>query len=122
MKNFSKYERKICMGVYNGVPKVSQICKCPDQKWNNRRDLYQKLMKTNLSWVGASLYQKLIQVINNNSSTQLICIGVYRGQPWWKTLQDLLRSLKILEDLQRSWKTRIFQGSSKDLAQILEDP
>ena len=42
--------------------------------------------------------------------------------PWWKTLQDLLRSLKILEDLQRSWKTRIFQGSLKDLAQILEDP
>ena len=42
--------------------------------------------------------------------------------PWWKTLQDLLRSLKILADLQRSWKTRIFQGSLKDLAQILEDP
>ena len=44
------------------------------------------------------------------------------SSPWWKTLQDLLRSLKILKDLQRSSKTRFFQGSLKDPAQILKDP
>ena len=37
-------------------------------KWNNRRDLYQKLINNNYSCVG--VYQKLIQLINN-SSTQV---------------------------------------------------
>ena len=35
-------------------------------KWNNRRHLYQKLMKTNL--LSRALYQKLIQLVHNSSN------------------------------------------------------
>ena len=68
------------MSIYNGQPKASHCKRL--HKWDSNivsylrnetylltsRDLYQKLMNTNNNYYwGRSLYQKLIQLINNNN-------------------------------------------------------